>query len=70
MKKGSAKDDRSKDRHLQKPFQLRIHPAVWSQLVKLTERNASKLTTEIQIAIREKLEREGLWPPPSPEIQA
>lgn len=32
-------------------------------LDKLVERNVSNRTREIEIAIREKLIREGLWPP-------
>lgn len=44
--------------------QLRLHPILREQLEKLVEVNATNLTTEITIAIRERLERHGLWPVP------
>ena len=54
-----------KDRHKGSvPFQIRMHPLFRRQLEKLVERNGSDLTEEIRIAIRERLERAGLWPPP------
>jgi hypothetical protein len=52
------------DRHKRKAFQLRLHELIRQQLEKLAERNASSLTAEASIAIRERLERHGLWPPP------
>jgi hypothetical protein len=52
------------DRHKRKAFQLRLHELLRRQLEKLAERNASTLTAEASIAIRERLERAGLWPPP------
>jgi hypothetical protein len=60
----STLDFMAKDRHKRKSFQLRLHDLLRVQLEKLAERNASSLTTEASIAIRERLERAGLWPPP------
>jgi hypothetical protein len=56
------------DRHVRKPMHLRLHPLLRQQLELLSARNASNLTTEISQAIRERLERAGLWPPtPDPK---
>jgi hypothetical protein len=55
------------DRHKKQPFQIRLHPLLRQQLEVLAERNASDLTTEVSIAIRERLEAAGLWPPPAEE---
>lgn len=44
---------------------LRLHPLLSRQLAQLVDQNASDVNTEVRIAIREKLERIGLWPPPS-----
>jgi hypothetical protein len=60
-------DERKKDRHKKKPLQLRLHQLIRQQLEALAERNASNLTAEITIAIRERLERASLWPPPPAE---
>ncbi len=60
---GMANKPKKTDRHVRKSFQLRLHPLLRAQLEKLGERNASKLTAEIVIAIRERLERANLWPP-------
>jgi hypothetical protein len=49
-----------------KPFQMRLHPLLRQQLERLAERNATDMTEEVTRAIRERLEREGLWPPPAP----
>jgi hypothetical protein len=54
-----------KDRHKKKPLQLRLHELLRQQLEVLAERNASNLTAEITRAVREYLERAGLWPPPA-----
>lgn len=54
-----------RDRHKTKAMQVRLHPLLRQQLERLAERNASTLTTEIATAIRERLTREGLWPPPA-----
>lgn len=54
-----------KDRHLKQQMQLRIHSLLRKQLELLKERHASTLSQEITIAIRERLEKFGLWPPPS-----
>lgn len=56
-----------KDRHKKKPFQLRLPAPIRAQLELLTEINASHMTQEITIAIRERLERFHLWPPPRAE---
>ena len=45
------------------PMQLRLHPLLRQQLEKLVELNASDLTAELSIALRERLERFNLWPP-------
>lgn len=58
------------DRHSHKGYLIRLHPALRQQLEKLVERNASKIATEISIAVRERLAREGLWPPPAESDQA
>src|SRR5262245_21813138 len=58
-------EERNKDRHKKKPLQLRLHQLIRQQLEALAERNASNLTAEVTIAIRERLERAGLWPPPA-----
>lgn len=63
MRNRSDREPDKTDRHAKKGLQLRLHPLIRRQLDKLKERNASNLTAEIVIAIREKLEREGLWPP-------
>ena len=55
--------DRTVDRHKKKPFQIRMHPLLRQQLEALAERNASDMTQEIVTAVREHLERAGLWPP-------
>lgn len=64
---GVAEERRKKDRHKRRPMQLRLHDLLRQQLEELVERNASNMTTEISIAIRERLERADLWPPPSGE---
>lgn len=53
-----------KDRHKKKALQLRIHPLIRQQLEALVSLHASTLTEEITLAIRERLERYSLWPPP------
>ena len=60
----SMTDQPKKDRHKKKPLQLRLHPLLRQQLEVLAQRNASTLTEEISIAIRERLEEAKLWPPP------
>lgn len=54
--------ERRTDRHKRKPLQLRLHPLLRAQLEVLAEQNASTLTAETSTAIRERLERHGLWP--------
>jgi hypothetical protein len=49
----------------QKAFQLRLNPVLREQAQKLADRNASDLSDEIRRALREYLERNQLWPPPS-----
>jgi hypothetical protein len=55
------------DKHHKRPFQMRMHELLRQQLEVLAERNLTDLSTEVTIAIRERLERAGLWPPPPPE---
>jgi hypothetical protein len=52
------------ERQRKVPFQIRLHPLLRQQLEVLANRNATDLTTEVTIAIRERLQAEGLWPPP------
>ena len=46
-----------------KPITLRLHKLLRQQLELLVDQNASTLTSEISIALRERLERANLWPP-------
>jgi predicted transcriptional regulator len=57
----------SKDRHKKAPFQLRLHRDIRRQLEALAMRNRTDMTEEITRAVRERLEREGLWPLTSEE---
>lgn len=58
-------DDKDDDDPAQVKISLWLHAALLEQLRKLKSRNASKLSTEVQIAIRERLEKFSLWPPPT-----
>jgi hypothetical protein len=49
-----------------RPFQIRLRDDLRRQLELLADRNATDLTEEVTAAIRERLERAGLWPPPPP----
>lgn len=52
------------DRH--KPARLtRVKETLAKKLDLLAERRATDFTAEVNRAVRELLEREGLWPPPS-----
>ncbi len=52
------------DRHTLKPFQIRLHPVLRTQLDKLVEQNVgTTITAEIIAAIRNHLAANGLWPP-------
>lgn len=62
-RKQKATNEAASDRHVRKALSLRLHPLLRQQLEILVDRNASNVTAEISIAIREKLERVGLWPP-------
>ncbi len=53
--------DRSKDRHLPSR-QMRVRKRLADALDRLAERNDSTAPSEANRAIRELLEREGLWP--------
>lgn len=55
---------RAGDRHAKKPFHLRLDERLRSVLEKLADRNATDVTAEIVVSIRERLERLGLWPLP------
>ncbi len=61
-----AKSGRKADRHKKTAFTLRLEDRLRDRLEILADRNATDITTEIVIAIRERLERSGLWPPPPP----
>jgi hypothetical protein len=45
----------------------RLPDLLISQLETLAERNRRAVTTEIEIALEQYLERNGLWPAPPPE---
>lgn len=63
-----AKKKKSVNRNLNPQFPLRIPKEMRVQLDILAVRNARKTTEEARTAIREHLERYGLWPP-RPEIK-
>lgn len=46
---------------------VRLHALLDKQLNRLAELHASEITSEIRIAVRERLERHSLWPPPELE---
>lgn len=53
---------RTGDRH--KPSRhVRIHPGLAEAADLLAERNATTFPQEVNRALREYLQREGLWPP-------
>lgn len=55
--------DRHKDSH-----PVRVRRVLADQLKILAERNVTTVPDEVNRAVRELLEREGLWPPkPSPD---
>ena len=53
------------DQHRMPQFQLRMHGDLLEALQALAERNRTSTTEEARRSIRERLEREGLWPPPA-----
>ena len=59
-----AKKPQKKDRHKNPILAVRPHPMLRKQLEALAERNAVTITAEVITAIRERLERNGFWPPP------
>lgn len=62
-----SKKDPEKDRHkASKP--TRIRPRLAQQLEDLAERRETDVTTEVNRAVREMLEREHLWPPPGGRV--
>lgn len=59
----ATKDPRKGDRH--KPGQqVRVRSAYIPQLKKLAEVRVTSVPEEVNRAIRELLQREGLWPKP------
>lgn len=61
----ATKRDENRDRH--KPARMtRIRLSLALQVDALSQRNASDFAEEVNRAVRELLQREGLWPPPSP----
>lgn len=46
------------------PFQIRLHPAIRTQLEELVKRNYSSLSAEVVAAIKAYLAANELWPPP------
>jgi hypothetical protein len=63
---GMAKKKPKGEAHLNPQFPLRLPKELRLMLNKLAERNARKATEEARTAIREHLERAGLWPPKPP----
>lgn len=60
-KKNPKSPSQSKDRH--KPSRLaRVKEKLALQLEKLAERRVTNFSDEVNRAVRELLEREGLWP--------
>lgn len=60
----SKKKPANGDRH--KPARMvRVRKSLADQLQKLADRNATDMTEEVNQAVRERLERAGLWPIPS-----
>jgi hypothetical protein len=55
--------EKKADAHKAKQINVRLHASLRKQLNKLVSTNASDLTEEVRIAIRERLERAALWPP-------
>lgn len=53
------------DRHKTKQVNLRLPEVFRKQIEKLCEKNVTTITGEIITAIRERLERNELWPPPA-----
>lgn len=52
----------STDRH--KPFRwVRVRPVLADPAQKAADANAKKFTEYVNDALREKLERDGFWPP-------
>lgn len=64
MMRAMSEKRKKKDGHKHKLTGIRFHPLLIQQLELLARRNTSKVTEEIRIAVRERLERAGLWPPP------
>lgn len=63
LDKGMAKKKPIANRHLNPQFPLRLPQELRALLDTLAKRNARKATEEARTAIREHLERAGLWPP-------
>lgn len=57
------KDSRTGSRHKSSRSQIGFPADLYAAIVELAERNDRTINREAAIAIREKLEREGLWPP-------
>lgn len=58
-----AKKKTKTEAHLNPQFPLRLPRELREMLNKLAQRNARKATEEARTAIREHLERAGMWPP-------
>lgn len=59
------KDDRKGDRHKMPARLLRMRDSMWDALDALAERLGTDATHEMRNAVRERLEKFGLWPPAS-----
>ena len=57
--------DNPKDRHKPGARQVRIRQVFLPGLDELVRLNGSDLVEEVNRSVKERLEKEGLWPPPS-----
>ncbi len=51
------------------PLPLRIDPRLKAALETLAEMNRRKVTTEVELALEDRLRAAGLWPPSSEDGQ-
>ncbi|MFO0880711.1 MAG: hypothetical protein U0840_25545 [Gemmataceae bacterium] len=58
------KPKKSRDRRVTPKRMVRVHETLCELLEGVANRRLTDLTAEVERAVRELLEREGLWPPP------
>ncbi len=63
MLMSDRKPSKSRDRRVTPKRMIRVHETLCSLLQKVADRRLTDLTAEVERAVRELLEREGLWPP-------